>query len=85
MDTSLYYKEAQDDQILEEGITEAGSLLVIHRGGHGGANHGVNTIPFFIYYSMFGFQRVGDLIDGRRLPHPGVPARRHRGPDHAGR
>jgi pyruvate dehydrogenase E1 component len=62
MDTLLYYKEAQDGQILEEGITEAGSLSSFIAAGTAYANHGVSTIPFFIYYSMFGFQRVGDLI-----------------------
>src|SRR5687767_1206901 len=62
MDTLLYYKEATDGQILEEGITEAGSLSSFIAAGTAYANHGVNTIPFFIYYSMFGFQRVGDLI-----------------------
>jgi pyruvate dehydrogenase E1 component len=62
MDTLLYYKEAQDGQILEEGITEAGSMSSFIAAGTAYAAHGVNTIPFFIYYSMFGFQRVGDLI-----------------------
>jgi pyruvate dehydrogenase E1 component len=62
MDTLLYYKEAQDGQILEEGITEAGSFSSFIAAGTAYATHGVNTIPFFIYYSMFGFQRVGDLI-----------------------
>ena len=62
MDTLLYYKEAQDGQILEEGITEAGSMSSFIAAGTAYATHGVNTIPFFIYYSMFGFQRVGDLI-----------------------
>ena len=62
MDTLLYYKEAQDGQILEEGITEAGSLSSFIAAGTAYANHGVNTIPFFIYYSMFGFQRGRDLI-----------------------
>ena len=62
MDTLLYYKEAQDGQILEEGITEAGSLSSFIAAGTAYSTHGVNTIPFFIYYSMFGFQRVGDLI-----------------------
>ena len=64
MDTLLYYKEAQDGQILEEGITEAGSMSSFIAAGTAYATHGVNTIPFFIYYSMFGFQRVGDLIWG---------------------
>jgi len=58
----LYYKEAKDGQILEEGITEAGSLCSFIAAGTAYANYGVNSIPFFIYYSMFGFQRVGDLI-----------------------
>ena len=62
MDTLLYYKEASDGQILEEGITEAGSVASFIAAGTAYATHGVNTIPFFIYYSMFGFQRVGDLI-----------------------
>jgi pyruvate dehydrogenase E1 component len=58
----LYYKEARDGQILEEGINEAGALSSFIAAGTAYANMGVNTIPFFIYYSMFGFQRVGDLI-----------------------
>ena len=62
MDTLLYYKEAKDGQILEEGITEAGSISSFIAAGSAYATHGVNTIPFFIYYSMFGFQRVGDFI-----------------------
>jgi pyruvate dehydrogenase E1 component len=62
MDMLLYYKEASDGQILEEGITEAGSMSSFIAAGTSYATHGVNTIPFFIYYSMFGFQRIGDLI-----------------------
>src|SRR5579864_505108 len=62
MDTLLYYKEAKDGQILEEGITEAGSISSFIAAGSAYATHGVNTIPFFIFYSMFGFQRVGDFI-----------------------
>jgi pyruvate dehydrogenase E1 component len=62
MDTLLYYKEASNGQILEEGITEAGSMSSFIAAGTSYATHGVNTIPFFIYYSMFGFQRIGDLI-----------------------
>ncbi|HET9706652.1 MAG TPA: pyruvate dehydrogenase (acetyl-transferring), homodimeric type [Vicinamibacterales bacterium] len=61
-DTLLYYKEAQDGQILEEGINEAGSMASFIAAGTAYATHGINMIPFFIYYSMFGFQRVGDLI-----------------------
>jgi pyruvate dehydrogenase E1 component len=62
MDTLLYYKEAKDGQILEEGITEAGSISSFIAAGTAYATYGVNTIPFFIFYSMFGFQRVGDFI-----------------------
>ncbi len=62
MDTLLYYKEASDGQILEEGINEAGSMSSFVAAGTAYATHGVNTIPFFIFYSMFGFQRIGDLI-----------------------
>jgi pyruvate dehydrogenase E1 component len=61
-DTLLYYKEASDGQILEEGINEAGSMSSFIAAGTAYATHGINTIPFFIFYSMFGFQRVGDLI-----------------------
>ena len=62
MDTLLYYKEALNGQILEEGITEAGSVCSFIAAGTAYSQHGINTIPFFIYYSMFGFQRIGDLI-----------------------
>lgn len=58
----LFYKEAKDGQILEEGITEAGSMASFIAAGTAYATHSINTIPFFIYYSMFGFQRIGDLI-----------------------
>ena len=61
-DVISYYKEARDGQIIEEGITEAGSMSSFIAAGSAYATHGVNTIPFFIYYSMFGFQRIGDLI-----------------------
>ncbi len=61
-DQLMYYKEAVDGQILEEGITEAGSMASFVAAGTSYAQHGVNMIPFFIYYSMFGFQRIGDLI-----------------------
>jgi pyruvate dehydrogenase E1 component len=57
-----FYHECKDGQILEEGITEAGSMSSFVAAGTAYANHGVNMIPFFIYYSMFGFQRVGDSI-----------------------
>ena len=60
-DSLLYYKEAKNGQILEEGITEAGSMSSFIAAGTSYATHGINTIPFFTYYSMFGFQRFGDL------------------------
>ena len=58
----LYYHEAKDGQILEEGITEAGSMASFVAAGTSYANHGVHMIPFYIYYSMFGFQRIGDQM-----------------------
>jgi len=58
----LYYKEAKDGQVLEEGINEAGSMATFTAAGTAYANYGVPMIPFFIYYSMFGFQRIGDLV-----------------------
>ncbi|MBZ5611123.1 MAG: pyruvate dehydrogenase (acetyl-transferring), homodimeric type [Acidobacteriia bacterium] len=58
----LFYREAYNGQILEEGITEAGSMASFTAAGTAYANHGVPMIPFFTYYSMFGFQRIGDLI-----------------------
>lgn len=60
--TMAYYREAKDGQILEEGINEAGAMSSYVAAGTAYANLGVNMIPFYIYYSMFGFQRVGDLI-----------------------
>ncbi|MCY2983190.1 MAG: pyruvate dehydrogenase (acetyl-transferring), homodimeric type [Planctomycetota bacterium] len=57
-----YYKEARDGQILEEGITEAGSMSSFNAAGTAYSAHGINMIPFYVYYSMFGFQRVGDSI-----------------------
>jgi pyruvate dehydrogenase E1 component len=58
----LAYRESQDGQILEEGITEAGSMASFTAAGTSYATHGEPTIPFFAFYSMFGFQRIGDLI-----------------------
>ncbi len=57
-----YYREARDGQLIEEGITEAGALSSFIAAGTAYATHGVPTLPFFVFYSMFGFQRVGDLI-----------------------
>jgi pyruvate dehydrogenase E1 component len=61
-DSLIYYKEATNGQILEEGITEAGSMASFLAAGVAYSTHGINMIPFFIYYSMFGFQRIGDLL-----------------------
>ncbi|RMD87349.1 MAG: pyruvate dehydrogenase (acetyl-transferring), homodimeric type [Candidatus Dadabacteria bacterium] len=58
----MYYHEAKDGQLLEEGLTEAGSLSSFIAAGTSYATHGIHMIPFFAFYSMFGFQRVGDLI-----------------------
>ncbi len=56
----LSYSEARDGQLLEEGITEAGSMASFTAAGTSYASHGLDMIPFFIFYSMFGFQRIGD-------------------------
>jgi pyruvate dehydrogenase E1 component len=61
-ETLLYYQEAQDGQILEEGITEAGAMSSFVAAGTAYATHGFPMIPFYIFYSMFGFQRIGDLM-----------------------
>ena len=61
-DALLYYKEAIDGQILEEGITEAGSMSSFIAAGTAYSTHGIPTIPFFMFYSMFGMQRIGDLV-----------------------
>jgi pyruvate dehydrogenase E1 component len=61
-DELLYYKEAKDGQILEEGITEAGAISSWLAAATSYSAHGVPMVPFYIFYSMFGFQRIGDLI-----------------------
>ena len=61
-DELLYYREAKDGQILEEGITEAGALSSWLAAATSYSSHGEPMLPFYIYYSIFGFQRVGDLI-----------------------
>ena len=61
-ETLLYYKEAANGQILEEGINEAGAMSSFIAAGTAYSTHGINMIPFFVYYSMFGFNRVADLI-----------------------
>jgi pyruvate dehydrogenase E1 component len=60
-DQVMYYKEDKKGQILEEGICEAGAISSWIAAGSAYSNHGINMIPFYIFYSMFGFQRVGDL------------------------
>ncbi len=58
----MFYKEDAQGQILEEGITEAGSISSFIAAGTSYSTHGVPMVPFYIYYSMFGYQRVGDLV-----------------------
>ena len=58
----LRYQEAKDGQILEEGITEAGALASFTAAGTAYSTHGLAMVPFYIFYSMFGYQRVGDLV-----------------------
>ncbi|MEM7245977.1 MAG: pyruvate dehydrogenase (acetyl-transferring), homodimeric type [Acidobacteriota bacterium] len=58
----LYYREAKDGQVLEEGITEAGSMSSFMAAGTSHATHGEPMVPFYIFYSMFGFQRTGDQM-----------------------
>ena len=60
-DQIMYYKEDKTGQILEEGITEAGAMASWLAAATSYSTHGVNMLPFYIYYSMFGFQRIGDL------------------------
>ncbi len=61
-DKIAFYKEAKDGQLIEEGISECGSMASFTAAGTAYSAHGVNMIPFFIYYSMFGFQRIGDSV-----------------------
>src|SRR5205807_5956968 len=61
-DMLFYYREEKDGQILEEGITEAGSMASFTAAGTAYSNYHVPMIPFFTFYSMFGFQRIGDLV-----------------------
>jgi pyruvate dehydrogenase E1 component len=60
-DQVMFYKEDKSGQILEEGINEAGAMCSWLAAATAYSNHGVNMVPFYIYYSMFGFQRIGDL------------------------
>jgi pyruvate dehydrogenase E1 component len=61
-DLVLSYREATDGQVLEEGITEAGSMASFQAAGTSYATHGLSMVPFYIFYSMFGFQRTGDQM-----------------------
>ena len=61
-DQLMYYREDKKGQILEEGINEAGAFCSWLASGTSYSNHDIQTIPFYIYYSMFGFQRIGDFI-----------------------
>ncbi len=60
-DQLMYYREEQKGQVLEEGINEAGAFSSFIAAGSAYSTHGVNMVPFYIFYSMFGFQRIGDL------------------------
>jgi pyruvate dehydrogenase E1 component len=60
-DQVAYYREEKDGQILQEGINEAGAFASFIAAGTAYASHGIQMIPFYIFYSMFGFQRIGDL------------------------
>jgi pyruvate dehydrogenase E1 component len=62
VDMLLFYREEKDGQILEEGITEAGSMASFTAAGTAYSNYRVPMVPFYMYYSMFGFQRVGDMV-----------------------
>jgi pyruvate dehydrogenase E1 component len=62
VDMLLFYREEKDGQILEEGITEAGSMASFTAAGTAYSNYRVPMIPFYMYYSMFGFQRIGDMV-----------------------
>ncbi len=61
-DLVLSYREAKDGQVLEEGITESGSMAEFQAAGTAYATHGTAMVPFYIFYSMFGLQRTGDLV-----------------------
>src|SRR5207253_6717218 len=61
-DLVLSYREARDGQVLEEGITEAGSMASLQAAGTAYASHDMAMVPFYIFYSMFGFQRTGDQV-----------------------
>ena len=75
----MFYREDKQGQILQEGINEPGAFSSWIAAATSYANHGVPMIPFYIYYSMFGFQRVGDLAwAAGDCARARLPARRHR-------
>ncbi len=82
----LSYKESAQGQMLHEGISEAGAMASATAAGSAYSTHGEHMIPFYIFYSMFGFQRTGDSIWAMadQLAR-GLPDRRHRRPDHPDR
>ncbi len=61
-DQLMFYKESKEGQILEEGINEAGAYCSWLSAGSSYSNHGIQMVPFYIFYSMFGFQRIGDFL-----------------------
>jgi len=82
-DQIMYYREDQKGQILQEGINEAGAMSAWMAAATSYSNHDYPLIPFYIFYSMFGYQRVGDLCwSRRRHACTWLPARRHLGPDY---
>ena len=85
-DQLMFYKEDKNGQILQEGINEAGAMCDWIAAATSYSTHGVPMIPFYIFYSMFGFQRVGDLAwAAGDMRCARLPARRHRGPHDAER
>ena len=76
----LYYREATNGQLIEEGITEAGALSSWVAAATSYSTHGFAMLPFYIFYSMFGFQRVGDLIWAAADQRARFPDRRDSGP-----
>ena len=82
----MFYKEDQKGQMLQEGLNEPGAMSSWIAAATSYSSNNVPTIPFYIYYSMFGFQRIGDLAwAAGDMRARGVPARRHRRPHHAER
>ena len=85
-DQLMWYREDKAGQILQEGITEAGAMCSWIAAATSYSTHGVQMLPFYIFYSMFGFQRIGDLRVGRRRhAHARLSARRHVRPHDAQR